>query len=92
MTLLVKENSLKVSGKLKKCERIFDAGNRVNAQFCPNFGVRIYAIPRYVEGVFTLKIGMLDDTTWLRPTAMLWLKSFQTWGTIPDNVNTILEQ
>ena len=31
MTLLVKENSLKVSGKLKNFERIFDAGNRVTA-------------------------------------------------------------
>ena len=31
MTLLVKENDLKASGKLEKFERIFDAGNRVTA-------------------------------------------------------------
>ena len=31
MTLLVKENSLKVSGKLKNFERIFDGGNRMTA-------------------------------------------------------------
>ena len=31
MTLLGKETALKVSGKLKKFERIFDAGNCVTA-------------------------------------------------------------
>ena len=36
MTLLVKENGLKVSGELKKFERISDGGNRVTAYFCPN--------------------------------------------------------
>ena len=84
MTLLVKENSLKVSGKLKKFERIFDTGNRVTAQFCPNIGVRIYGVPRYVEGVFSFKASMLDDTSWLRPTPILELKSIQTRVTIPD--------
>ena len=36
MTLLVKENGLKVSGEPKKFERISDGGNRVTAYFCPN--------------------------------------------------------
>lgn len=71
MTLLVKENGLKVSGELKKFERISDGGNRVTAYFCPNCGVRIYGIPRYVKGIFKLKPGKLDDTSCLRPAAML---------------------
>ena len=41
MTLLVKENGLKVSGELKKFERISDGGNRVTAYFCHNCGVCI---------------------------------------------------
>ena len=92
MTLLVKENGLKVSGELKKFERISDAGNRVTAYFCPNCGVRIYGIPRYVKGLFSLKPGTLDDTSWLRPTAMLWLKSAQNWCNIPDDVERNMEQ
>ena len=92
MTLLVKENGLKISGELKKFERISDAGNRVTAYFCPNCGVRIYGIPRYVKGLFSLKPGTLDDTSWLRPTAMLWLKSAQSWCNIPDDVERNMEQ
>ena len=71
MTLLVEENGLKVSGELKKFERISDGGNRVTAYFCPNCGVRIYGIPRYVKGILSLKPGKLDDTSCLRPAAML---------------------
>ena len=41
MTLLVKENGFKVSGELKKFERISDGGNRVTAYFCHNCGVCI---------------------------------------------------
>ena len=71
MTLLVKENGFKVSGELKKFERISDGGNRVTAYFCPNCGVRIYGIPRYVKGILSLKPGKLDDTSCLGPAAML---------------------
>ena len=71
MTILVKENGLKVSGELKKFERISDGGNRVTTYFCPNCGVRIYGIPRYVKGIFSLKPDKLGDTNCLRPAAML---------------------
>ena len=71
MTLLVKENGLKVSIELKKFERISDGGNVVTAYFCQNCGIRIYGIPRYVKGIFSLKPGKLEDSSCLRSAAML---------------------
>ena len=91
MTSLVKENGLKVSEKLKKVYRIADVGNRVAAWFCASCGVRIYGVPRYAKGVFSLKAAILDDTSRLRPTAMFWIKSVQTLVTIPHNVDSIRE-
>ena len=92
MTILVKENGLKVSGKLQKFERISDADNLVIVYSCPDCGVRIYGVPRYVKGVFSLKPGTLDDTSWLKPTAMRWLESAQTWYNTADNVEGNMEQ
>ena len=71
MTLLVKESGVRVSGELNKLERISDGVNRLTVYFCPNCGRRIYWIPGYVKGVFTLKPGKLDDTGCLRLVAML---------------------
>ena len=55
---------------LKKFDRISDVGNRVAAYFCASCGVSIYGVPRYVKGVFSLKAGILNDISWLWPTAM----------------------
>ena len=41
MAFLIRENGHKVSGEIKKFERISNAGNLVTAYFCPNCGVRI---------------------------------------------------
>ena len=53
MALLIRENGHKVSGEIKKFERISNADNRVTAYFCPNCGVRILGIPRYIQGVYS---------------------------------------
>ena len=76
---------------LKKFDRISDVGNRVAAYFCASCGVSIYGVPRYVKGVFSSETGILDDTSWLRPTAIFWIKSVQTWVTILDNVERNLD-
>ena len=70
MTLLFKENDLKVLEKLKNFDRISDVGNRVAAYFCASCGVSIYGVRRYFKGVFSSETGILNDTIWLRPTAV----------------------
>lgn len=51
--------------------------------------MRIHNTPHYIDGVLTLKPGTLDDTGWLRLTAMLWTKSAQGWTPVPNGVKEI---
>jgi hypothetical protein len=51
MSMRVKEDSLTVTGLTKQFTRIADSGNENTGVFCPNCGVRIYQIPKYVQGV-----------------------------------------
>ncbi len=51
--------------------------------------MRIHNTPHYIDGVVTLKPGTLDDTSWLRPTAMVWLKSAQGWVPVPDGMKAL---
>ena len=92
MTMLVNEDGIDVTGTLKEFVRISDKGNSVKGYFCPECGVRIYGKPGYVEGLLSLKPGTLDDTSWLRPTAALWVKSSQKWIEIPKNMEQLEEQ
>jgi len=52
-------------------------------------GVRIYHIPRYVQDVLVVKPGTLDDTSWLRPSHFVWMKSAQGWVPIPGGVKAL---
>ena len=90
--MLVRENSLNVTGKLKEFIRTSDKGNTVIAYFCPECGVRIYGRPGYVKGALSLKPGTLDDTSWLNPNAALWMRSSQKWFQLPKHTEKLDEQ
>ena len=65
MSMLVKKDSLTVTGQTKQFTRVADSGNEVAGVFCPECGVRIYHAPKFVQDVLSLKPGTLDDTSWL---------------------------
>jgi hypothetical protein len=68
MSMLVKKDSLTVTGLTKQFTRIADSGNEVAGVFCPECGVRVYHAPKSAQDVLALKPGTLDDTSWLRPS------------------------
>jgi hypothetical protein len=92
LSMLVPEKRLSVSGPTKRFTRIADSGNGNTGVFCPDCGNRIYQIPQYVKDVLVLKPGTLDDTSWLRPSHFVWMKSAQGWVVVPDGVHALEEQ
>jgi hypothetical protein len=89
MSMLVKKDSLTVTGLTKQFTRIADSGNEVAGVFCPDCGVRIYHAPKPAQDVLALKPGTLDDTGWLRPGYFLWMKSAQGWVPVPNDVKAL---
>jgi hypothetical protein len=89
MSMLVKKESLTLTGLTKQVTRIADSGNEITDVFCPECGVRIYHVLKSVEDVVSIKPGTLDDTSWLRPTQFIWMRSAQGWVPVPDDVNTL---
>ncbi len=89
MSMQVPEKSLSVSGPTRRFTRIADSGNENTGVFCPDCGVRIYQIPQYVKDVLVLKPGTLDDTSWLKPSYFVWMKSAQGWVIVPDGVTAL---
>ena len=89
MSMLVRQDDLKITGVTKSFVRVADSGNENTAVFCPDCGVRIHNTPHYLDGVLTLKPGTLDDASWLKPTAMVWTKSGQGWMPTPEGMKYI---
>ncbi|HLG81745.1 MAG TPA: GFA family protein [Bradyrhizobium sp.] len=91
MSMIVPE-SLLVAGTTKRFTRIADSGNQNTGVFCPECGVRLYQIPQYIKDVLVLKPGTLDDTSWVRPSHFVWMKSAQDWVPVPGGVEALYGQ
>ena len=61
MSMLVKKDSLTVTGLTKQFTRIADSGNEVAGVFCPECGVRIYHAPKSAQDVLALKRAMRES-------------------------------
>ena len=89
MSLIIRKEALRLlRGTLKTYTRTADSGHVVAGAFCPECGVRIYNEPRWLDGIFTLKPGTLDDTSFLRPTMEVWTKRKHNWLEIRGDVRS----
>ena len=92
MSMPVKKTSLTVTGRTKQFTRGADSGNEVTGVFCPECGVRIYHVLKSAPDVASIKPGTLDDTSWLRPSSFIWMRSAQGWVSVPDDVKALEQQ
>ena len=53
--------------------------------FCADCGGRIFGERATRPEVISMRAGTLDDTSWLRPVAHIFLRSAQAWQRIPNH-------
>lgn len=87
--IVVPEKGFRLTGlEPRRLQRIADSG-RVNTRLvCPECGSWICGLPR--DGVVRVRGGTLDDTSWLRPTRHIWVRSKQPWVVLPES-NEVFE-
>ncbi len=68
-----------IAGEPGKAEWASDAGNQRYGLFCKDCGSRIANGQTPSSGIFSLRAGTFDDTSWVRPVGHTWLKSAQSW-------------
>lgn len=72
-------------GMLKTFQRIAESGQVFTNSFCPECGTHIHHQADRSPGQISLKPGTLDDTSWLRPSHHVFLRSAQPWVVIPED-------
>jgi hypothetical protein len=56
-----------------------DAGTERYGLFCGDCGGRIANGQTPSIGVYSLRAGTFDDTSWVRPAGHIWMRSAQSW-------------
>ena len=86
LSMVVEKESFEIHGELTNFVRTADSGSKITTYFCPGCGNRIYAISPYNDENIVLKPGTLDDTSWLKPSRMIWMRSAQNWVQAPKKM------
>lgn len=71
-----------VKGAPKGWRNTSGSGATTTSWFCGDCGSRIYGARDGRPDSMTIRAGTLDDTSWLRPAAHLYMRSAQPWETI----------
>ena len=77
------EGGLRLSGiEPRAHQRVAESGRISTRLVCTECGSWITGLPR--DGLYRVRGGTLDDTSWLRPTRHIWGKRRQPWVVIPE--------
>jgi len=86
MSMIVADAAFELlQGTLKTWTRSSNSGRPVACSFCGECGTRIHHRTEAYAGYTNVKPGTLDDTSWLTPTASIWMSSKQPWVQVPDD-------
>jgi hypothetical protein len=66
-------------GEPARFEWTSDAGNTRYGLFCGACGTRIVNGQTPSIGIYSLRAGTFDDTSWVRPAGHIWMRSAQPW-------------
>lgn len=88
VVVAVFRQGLTVEGELTTYEDQGESGQAVLRQFCGKCGSPIYSELMTVPDVVFIKTGTLDDPSWLRPDAHIWMDHKQPWLTLEEDLKS----
>jgi hypothetical protein len=75
-----------LKGTPKTFWSLSDTGNRVARLFCENCGTPLFAHSPARPDIMAIKVGSLDDPSWFRPQANIWVSSAQPWSQLDADI------
>jgi hypothetical protein len=85
--LLVSKRSLRVTrGASAWYVTTGDSGRSVRRHFCNSCGSALWSEPELLEDVVVIKAGSLDDSSWVRPQACIYVGSAPAWAVMPEGL------
>ncbi len=86
MELMLDEKSFKIDGTLQSYVVSGDSGKPVTRWFCANCGSGVYLECEADPGYVFLKVGSLDDASWVIPQMHIYTAAKQPWIKIEDGL------
>lgn len=83
--MMVRADSLDISGSMRFFDQLTDSGNTMSRGFCPNCGTPIVLQSSGHPEVRFMTAGSLDNADVFQPSQLLWHSQGHSWDSIsPD--------
>jgi hypothetical protein len=79
IVIAVPQSALTIEGSPKEYAATGDSGKKNVSKFCPNCGSILMSEPEMMPGVSILRVGTLDNTSWVKPSMEIYCDSAQPW-------------
>lgn len=79
-------DDVKITGVTKSFTVTTDSGNASMRHFCPVCASRVFGTNAARPGIIVVPVGVLDDTSWFAPEAVLYARSAPAWDLTTDAV------
>jgi hypothetical protein len=86
MELMVADDGFEIEGSLSSYVVTGDSGKPVTRWFCSACGSGIYLESAADPGYVFLKVGSLDDASWVKPDVHIYTAAKQPWTHISDGL------
>lgn len=85
VVVMVPRAAFKLSGAPKGHTTMSDSGHPSTRRFCSECGTPVFGEPSVAPDIVMLRAGAMDDPSWIRPAATIWVSQAQPWAPIaPD--------
>ena len=86
MELMVRDTTFAIDGELAEYVVTGDSGKPVTRYHCRNCGAGVYLVCASDPGYVFIKVGSLDDASWVEPQMHIFTASRQPWLKIDDGL------
>lgn len=83
-----KQNAVHITGETNAYVSIADSGATVTRYFCPNCGSSLFGALSKRKNVLAVAVGTFDDSSWFKPSAIVYSKSRPLWDCMDQNIPT----
>lgn len=85
--LLVPKTAFRVTqGQATAFDVVGDSGSKVRRFFCATCGTPLYGEPEVLSEMTVVKVGSLDDSSWVEPAASIYVDSAPGWAVVPGGI------
>ncbi|WP_428354346.1 GFA family protein [Methyloprofundus sp.] len=81
-----KRNQVHIKGAPRSYASTADSGSPVTRYFCPDCGTPLFGELGSLKNVLAVAVGSMDDSSWFKPTAIVYHKSKPDWDFMDNSI------